>query len=404
MLDELTLAERLISYDTSRPEEIVAAAGFVKGWLESRDIEVRHHDHNGLPVLVAEVGPSGEGQDCPCVVFHGHLDVVPGRSEQFEPRIEGDRLVGRGAYDMKGGLAAMMCALKDIEAQGRIRVRLVCVPDEESEEIEDRSTDAFVARGLGGDFAITGEPTNLHIGVEAKGVLAMVIEVHGRAAHSSTPWLGDNAVLKAIDVFRAIESLPFSRESSEVFDRPSINLGRIEGGDAINKVPDECRMSVDIRFLPGQDPEAILEQIARIPSIDVTRTFIFPPVSVARGNPYVQALRDAVTRSIPDKEVLSVGRDGASDAVAFMAAGIPAVEFGPDGAGHHGPDEWVSVSSMARYRRSLVGFIRTLPMWLERTTSDEARDAIVLDGVGRDRKSDEDDSRTGLKAIDGGLI
>ena len=83
MLDELVLAERLISYDTSRPEEIVAAAGFVKGWLESRDIEVRHHDHNGLPVLVAEVGPSGDGPDCPCVVFHGHLDVVPGRPEQF---------------------------------------------------------------------------------------------------------------------------------------------------------------------------------------------------------------------------------------------------------------------------------------------------------------------------------
>ena len=90
MLDELVLAERLISYDTSRPEEIVAAAGFVKGWLESRDIEVRHHDHNGLPVLVAEVGPSGdEGQEHPCVVFHGHLDVVPGRPEQFEPHSTG---------------------------------------------------------------------------------------------------------------------------------------------------------------------------------------------------------------------------------------------------------------------------------------------------------------------------
>jgi len=403
MLDELTLAERLISYDTSRPEEIVAAAGFVKGWLESRDIEVRHHDHNGLPVLVAEVGPFDDGQEYPCIVFHGHLDVVPGRSEQFEPRVEGDRLFGRGAYDMKGGLAAMMCALKDIEGQGRVRVRLVCVPDEESEEIEDRSTDAVVARGLGGDFAITGEPTNLHIGVEAKGVLAMVIEVHGRAAHSSTPWLGDNAVLKAIDAFRAIESLPFSRESSEVFDRPSINLGRIEGGDAINKVPDECRMSVDIRFLPGQDPDVILDQISRIPSIDVTRTFIFPPVSVARGNPYVQALRDAVTRSIPDKQVLSVGRDGASDAVAFMAAGIPAVEFGPDGAGHHGPEEWVAVSSMARYRRALVGFVRTLPMWLERAASDEARGAISVDGVGQERTVEQDDARTGLKAIDGGL-
>jgi succinyl-diaminopimelate desuccinylase len=398
MLDEQVLAERLISYDTSRPEEIVAAAGFVKGWLESRDIEVRHHDHNGLPVLVAEVGPSADASagEFPCVVFHGHLDVVPGHAEQFSPRVEGDRLIGRGAYDMKGGLAGMMCALKDLERQTRVRVRLICVPDEESEEIDDRSTDAAVGRGLGGNFAITGEPTNLHIGVEAKGVLAMVIEVHGRAAHSSTPWLGDNAVLKAVDVFRAIESLPFSRESSEVFDRPSINLGRIEGGDAINKVPDECRMSVDIRFLPGQEPSEILDQIGRIPECVVTKTFIFPPVSVPRANPYVRALRDAVARSIPDKEVMSVGRDGASDAVAFMAAGIPAVEFGPDGDGHHGPEEWVSVSSMARYRRSLVSFVRTLPMWLERPAGEG------LGSVAEELPAVEQDGRSGLTAIDGG--
>src|SRR5437763_17158228 len=105
MLDERVLAERLIRYDTSRPEELVAAAGFVKGWLESRDIEVRDLEHRSLPVLVAEVGPGGNG--VPCVVSHGHLDVVPGHPEQFEPRIEGDRLIGRGAYDMKGGVAAM---------------------------------------------------------------------------------------------------------------------------------------------------------------------------------------------------------------------------------------------------------------------------------------------------------
>jgi succinyl-diaminopimelate desuccinylase len=405
LIDELTLAERLISYDTSRPEEIVAAAGFVKGWLESRDIEVRHHDHNGLPVLVAEVGPPvGEAADPgsagadtpPCVVFHGHLDVVPGRPEQFEPRVEGDRLIGRGAYDMKGGLAGMMCALKDLERQARVRVRLVCVPDEESEELDERSTDDVVGRGLGGNFAITGEPTNLHIGVEAKGVLAMLIDVQGRAAHSSTPWLGDNAVLKAVDVFRAIESLPFSRESTEIFDRPSINLGRIHGGDALNKVPDECSMAVDIRFLPGQDPREILEQVGRIPECEVVKTFIFPPVSVARTNPYVQALRDAVSRSVPDKEVMSVGRDGASDAVAFMAAGIPAVEFGPDGAGHHGPEEWVSVPSLARYRRSLVTFVRTLPMWLERGAGASAS------GVEEDGSLAEEDARSGLRAIDGG--
>lgn len=362
MTDERVLAERLISYDTSRPDDLVAAAGFIKGWLESRDIEVRHHDHNGLPVLVAEVGPSD--REAPCVVFHGHVDVVPGRPEQFQPCVEGDRLIGRGAYDMKGGLAAMMCALKDIERQERVCVRLICVPDEESEELDERSTDEVVKRGLGGDFAITGEPTDLHIGVEAKGVLVMRIDVHGRAAHSSTPWLGDNAVLKAIDVFRAIESLPFSRESSEMFDRPSINLGRIQGGDALNKVPDECTMAVDVRYLPGQDPGEILAQVRAIPGIDVTRTFIHPPVTVERSNPYVRALCDAVSRSIHG-EVMSVGRDGASDAASFIKAGIPAVEFGPAGGGHHGPEEWVSLSSLARYRRALSDFVRALPIWLE---------------------------------------
>ena len=366
MVDERILAERLISYDTSSPEVLVAAAGFVKGWLESRDIEVHDHEHHGLPVLVAEVGPR-EGE-VPCVVFHGHLDVVPGRPEQFEPRVERDRLFGRGAYDMKAALAAMMCTLKDVGQQDRVRVRLTCVPDEESEEIDERSTEDVVRRGLGGDFAITGEPTDLHIGVEAKGVLVMRIDVHGRSAHSSTPWLGDNAVLKAIDVFRAIESLPFTRLSSEMFNSPSLNLGRIQGGDALNKVPDLCTMAVDVRYLPGQDPAEILEEVRTIPGIEVTRTFIWPPVTVSRTNPYVRALRNAVSSSIRG-EVMSVGRDGASDAASFIGAGIPAVEFGPEGAGHHGPDEWVSLSSLARYRRALGDFVRALPLWLEESTS-----------------------------------
>src|SRR5450755_2583957 len=362
MVDERILAERLIGYETSRPDVIVAAAGFVKGWLESRDIEVSDQDHNGLPVLVAEVGPRLD--DVPCIVWHGHLDVVPGRSEQFQPRVEGDRLIGRGAYDMKGGLASMMCALKDVAGQDRVRVRLVVVPDEESEEIDERSTDAVVARGLGGDFAITGEPTDLRIGIQAKGVLVMRIVVHGRAAHSSTPWLGDNAVLKAVDVFRAIESLPFTRESSEMFDRPSLNLGRIEGGDALNKVPDRCEMAVDVRYLPGQDPGDILAQVRAIAEIDVQRTFIHPPVTVSRANPFVRGLREAVARAVSG-EVMSVGRDGASDAASFIEAGIPAVEFGPAGGGHHGPDEWVSLSSLSRYRHALGDFVQAVPSWLD---------------------------------------
>jgi succinyl-diaminopimelate desuccinylase len=373
-VDERSLAEHLITYDTSDDEGLRVAAGFVKGWLESNAIDVFETTFGGLPVLTAEVGAASG----PTVIFHGHLDVVPGYPEQFAPRVDGDRLIGRGAYDMKGGLAAMMCALVDVAAQDAVRVRFVCVPDEESEDVEDRSTDHLVRGGLTGDFAITGEPTDLHIGVQAKGVLACRVRVLGRSAHGSTPWLGDNAVLKAVDVFRRIESLPFARESSELFDRPSINLGRIKGGDRFNKVPDECLMDVDIRYLPGQGPEEILAQMAEIPDCEVVRTLTRAPAYVSRHNPYVRALVDAVGRSTAG-ESISVGRDGASDAVSFLEAGIPAVEFGPSGAGHHGPDEWVSIASLRECRRALCHFVAGLPRWL--VSSDAPVATFGEDGV-----------------------
>jgi succinyl-diaminopimelate desuccinylase len=360
-MDERVLAERLITYDTSTADGLRAAAGFVKGWLEARDIPVTGREFDGLPVVLADVGPA----DGPCVILHGHLDVVPAHPEQFTPRIEGDRLIGRGAYDMKGALAAILCAMHDVAGNPHVRVRLVCVPDEESEDVERRSTDALVQEGLRADFALTGEPTDLHIGVQAKGVLAVRVEVHGTAAHGSTPWLGDNAILKAHDVFRRIETLPFSRQSSDLFDRPSINIARIVGGDAFNKVPDRCTMDVDIRYLPNQDPDAILAEIRAIGDVRILKTFHRVPAIVSRANPYVSALRDAVSRSLSG-DVLSVGRDGASDVISFLEAGVPAVEFGPVGGGHHGPEEWVSIPSLQCYRRALGDFVAALPARLAR--------------------------------------
>jgi succinyl-diaminopimelate desuccinylase len=356
-MQEHALAERLITYDTCTLEGIQSAAGFIKGWLESRDVDVSVGSHNGLPVIAATVGASPG--DVPTVIFHGHVDVVPGRPEQFVPRIDGDRLFGRGAYDMKGGLASMMVAARDLAEQKAVRVHLVIVSDEESDEITQRGSDYLVEQGYTGDFAITGEPTDLHIGVQAKGVLAMRIEVSGKSAHGSTPWLGDNAVLKAIDVFRQIESLPFARESSEFFDRPSISLGRIIGGDVINKVPDLCAMDVDVRFLPGQDPQEILAHVREIPDVEVAKVFMREPAIVERSNPYVQLLASAVAEGTP-AERISVGRDGASDAISFIEAGVPAVEFGPEGAGHHGPEEWVSIPSLSRYRTALVEFVHLI--------------------------------------------
>jgi succinyl-diaminopimelate desuccinylase len=366
-MDERALTERLITYDTSTLEGMQAAAGFVKGWLEARDVEVTGTMYNGRPVLAATVGPEAG----PTIVLHGHLDVVPARPEQFTPRLEGDRLYGRGAYDMKGGLASMMCAIHDLAGEDAVRVHFVCVADEETEEIEQRGSDHLVEQGYTGDFAITGEPTNMHIGIQAKGVLAMRIEVSGRAAHGSTPWIGDNAVVKAVDVFRQIESLPFARESSDLFDRPSINLGRIVGGDAMNKVPDLCALDVDIRYLPGQDADEIREAVESLPDTHVVRVFHRQPAIVDRDNLFVRALGDAISRvAAPVTERLGVGRDGASDAISFLEAGVPAVECGPAGDGHHGPEEWVSVRSLGQYRKTLVEFVKLLPAHL---SGDERR-------------------------------
>ncbi len=358
-MDELALTERLIGYDTSDSEGIKKAAGFVKGWLESRDIGVTEHEIRGLPVLVASIG----SQDGPTVALHGHLDVVPGHARQFTPAVDGDRLYGRGAYDMKGGLAAMMGAVGELRAQTDVRVLFMVVADEESEEQPERATDFLIDNGYTADFAITGEPTDLHIGVEAKGVLAMRLEVSGTAAHGATPWLGDNAVLKAIDAFRMIESLPFSRESSDLFDRPSINLGRILGGDALNKVPDTCVLDIDVRYLPEQEPEEIRAQVGELADVRVIDHFTRQPVTVDRNEPYVQVLTEAVS-PLHETAAISVGRDGASEAVSFIRAGVPAVEFGPVGGGHHGPSEWVSIRSLASYQKALVDFVGLIPQRL----------------------------------------
>jgi succinyl-diaminopimelate desuccinylase len=355
-VDERALAERLIAFDTSSAEGLRRAAEFVGGWLESRDIKAEQTTARGLPVTRAEVGPEG----APTLVLHGHLDVVPGGPGQFDPRVEGDRLFGRGAYDMKGAIAVMLILLFDLRDQDRVRLRLGIVSDEESEEEQNRGSDALVQSGFVGDFAITGEPTNLQVGVQAKGVLAMRIEVRGRAAHGATPWLGDNAAVKAVEVFRAIESLPFARHSSALFDRPSINLGRIWGGDALNKVPDTCVIDVDIRFLPDQDPDEILEQVSSLPDTTVIKTFRRPPAVVEPESPYVLGLCEAASPHHPER-VMSVGRDGASDAVSFLSVGVPAVEFGPIGDGHHGPEEWVSLQSLRSYRNALEGFVNDFP-------------------------------------------
>ncbi len=358
-VDDLALAESLIGYDTSTDEGIRGAVGFLQGWLEGQAIGHKVVDVNGRPAIVASVGDGPR-----TLILSSHVDVVPGHRDQFSPRRENGNLYGRGAYDMKGALAAMLAALADLAAApdrlAGVCVRLLIAPDEESDaaSIEEKATARLADAGNLGEFAICGEPTDLQIGVQAKGALVVRFEVHGRAAHGSTPWLGQNAVLMAIDLYRRIGGLAFASEHSELFEGPSVSLGRIAGGQAVNAVPDHCRMDVDIRYLPTQDPDEVMRQVR---TLDATATLLYE-VPAAQLNPYndhVKLLRHVV-RKHRDGKAIGVGRHGASDAVLFLKRGIPCVEFGPTGAGHHGPDEHLDIASLPTYRQILVGFARAL--------------------------------------------
>ena len=205
-----------------------------------------------------------------------------------------------------------------------------------------------------GDFAITGEPTNLHVGVQAKGVLALRILVYGTSAHGSTPWLGDNAVLKAIDVFRRIESMPFTLESSELFDRP---VGQPRAGSSAATRRTRCPRSA-----PWTSTSAISLSRTRAscsPRSARSRTSTSParssgrPRASRRRNPYVLALCQAASR-LTDGESMSVGRDGASDAVAFQKAGVPggrvrALRRRPSRPGRVGLDRLAGAATAARW-------------------------------------------------------
>ncbi len=366
-VDEVQLAQRLIAYDTSRREGLGLAMDFVAGWLEGRGVDVQRVTTGGRTALIAGIGDGPRR-----VIFHGHLDVVPGHPAQFAPRLVDGRLFGRGAYDMKAALAAMMLSLADLaDDLAGVRLELVVVPDEERADPGENCTEMLVDQGLRADFVVCGEPTDLQVGVQAKGVLMLRAEVGGTAAHGATPWLGDNAVLRAVAVFRAIERLPFAAESTELFPRASINLGRIEGGDAVNKVPDACCMDIDIRYLPHQNPAELL---AEVRGIDAQARFEVllerPPAWVDPAHPLVRELVAAAAAH--ELSAASIGRDGASDAVAFLRVGVPAVEFGPRGAGHHGPDEHVEVESLRRYRGALTRFARRAAVCDPATTAEEA--------------------------------
>ena len=350
----IDLLKDLIKIESDTKEGANEALMFCSEWLKERGEEVEVHDNDGYLMLTA-----AKGQGAEKIIWNGHVDVVPGHKEQYVPIEEGDKLYGRGSADMKAGVAAMMQAFVDLDAAALPReVHLHIVTDE---EIGGRNTSKWlVDQGHYGDFVICGEPTHLKIGLQSKGILRMDLTFKGKPAHGSRPWEGINAIESAMKFHAGMKDLPFRKESTDYYEQPSVNLPIINAGDRYNVVPEICKMSYDIRFMPGQDKDEIVRQMEQLAeTLDVDMEFkasgSTPALTTTDDHPYIQTLMKAVESTLSEQPVL-FGQHGAADTryYAEKIGGQGAIEFGPSGDDWHGNAEYVSISSVHSYKDILI--------------------------------------------------
>ncbi|MGW7928983.1 M20 family metallopeptidase [Staphylococcus xylosus] len=351
MQDTLDLLEHLIQFDSSSQHTANETIDYCADWLQKEGLASEIIINNGYKMLVCNVGEGNKK-----LVLNGHVDVVSGKKHQFTPQIEDGKIYGRGSADMKAGVASFMVAMRDLNNidLGDVCVQLQLVTDE---EIGGYNCASYLTdQGYLGDFVICAEPTQIGIGFQAKGILQFDIQLKGKSAHGSRPWEGENAIAKAMEVYHKILDLPFAKESTDIFESPSINLAKIKGGEVYNKVPDECLISFDIRYLPNQDKEDILAQIKEITDGEITLNLTGSSVKNEINNPYIQNLIQHI-KKIGNKEHVDVfGQHGFADTRYFSRYDVPAIEFGPSGGEWHGDGEYAVIESLETYKDIIISF------------------------------------------------
>jgi acetylornithine deacetylase ArgE len=290
-----------------------------------------------------------------------HQDTVPVDGMTIAPfgaRVDNGRLYGRGACDIKGGMAAMLAAfarLVQIKPRGAMNVVLACTVDEEHTFL---GVQELVKRGIRADFAVIAEPTQLHIVNAHKGVARLILTTTGRACHSSRPEQGVSAIYRMGRVLTAIERFAAKLQqgrSDPLLGPPTLSVGRIEGGVSVNTVPDGCRIEIDRRVIPGEDPALCADELLRFLredgidfELDCPRPWMSMPALAATGSEeIVRRLGRAIDSVTGSHRVMPVPYG--TDASTIARAGLPAVVFGPgDIAQAHTKDEWVSLEQVEK--------------------------------------------------------
>ena len=332
-------------------------AAFAARWLTERGVRARLEEAApGRPNAVGEVG-AGEGAT---LVLCAHLDTVgvAGMSiPPYEPTVKDGRVYGRGSYDMKSGVAAVMSAAAALgreKLQGRVLVALVA-----DEEYASKGAEHFVGRHRA-DGCILTEGSEGKLVLAHKGFAWIDVVTKGRAAHGSRWDLGKSAIGRMGPIIAALEefdSRELRRRAHALVGPASLHCALIEGGVGISTYAPECRLQVERRTLPGETPEQVLEEIKKIArSIDgeaeVTLGFSRTPLLTDRNAPVARCVRDSVSAVVgaPPEEI---GVGYWMDAAVFAGAGIPSVNYGPAGAGAHEAVEWVDLASVVTCARVL---------------------------------------------------
>jgi acetylornithine deacetylase len=294
------------------------------------------------------------------LLLNGHTDTVgaAGMAAPFTPVLRGDRLYGRGASDMKAGLAAMVGAVAAVRAAGGRPRGDVLVTFAVDEEDASMGT-AAIAQTHRADAAIVTEPTGLRICVAHKGFVWATIRTEGRAAHGSDYASGVDAIVGMGRVLQGIDQMDrevLVRRSHPLLGRPSIHASVISGGEGPSTYPPSCTLIVERRTLPGESTEDVREELEAILAgvregdpqcrASLQITLGRPGLEVDRGADIVRALQGAAERRggiAPEQ----IGMSPWFDAALLAAAGIPTVIFGPSGGGWHAEDEYVDVPSVA---------------------------------------------------------
>jgi acetylornithine deacetylase len=334
----------------------------VTAYLESyfRALGVRFERQQVAPLRDNIVAYSDFPGRRPTLLLEAHQDTIAVdnmRVEPFAAEIVDGRLFGRGACDVKGGMAAMLVAFARLMRERPHRacnLIMACTVDEEHTFL---GVQRLMRGGLEADMAVVAEPTSLRIVNAHKGVVRWHIETSGRACHSSAPEQGVNAIYRMAPILNAVHQYADELQASKrdpVLGAPTLSIGRIEGGSSVNTVPDHCRIEIDRRLLPGESAKQAPHDLAMfirrlvgdtVPFESSQPWLIAPALGSEHSARLVEKLGEAINAVKGEHQVIAVPYG--TDASTIAEAGIPAVVFGPgDIAQAHTCDEWISLTEL----------------------------------------------------------